>query len=134
MTAAPGSGAGTAEPLTIDELARHVALPVRTIREYHTMRLLPSPERRGRVGCTAPGMSSAWSSSPACSAGVIEVLAGDLSVASTLADRLGAALAERAEASGDSRLLAALDSARVGAVTDSAGIVHRRGSERGGPG
>ena len=47
-------------------------------------------------------------------------------VASTLADRLGAALAERAEAAGDDRLLAALDSVRVGAVTDSAGTIHRR--------
>jgi DNA-binding transcriptional MerR regulator len=36
--------------LTIDELARRVELPVRTIREYHTMRLLPPPERRGRLG------------------------------------------------------------------------------------
>jgi hypothetical protein len=55
-------------------------------------------------------------------------------VASTLVDRLGAALAERAEAAGDDRLLAALDSARVGAVTDSAGTIHRPGSERGGAG
>src|SRR5450631_1615475 len=39
-----------AESLTIDDLARQVELPVRTIREYHTMRLLPPPERRGRVG------------------------------------------------------------------------------------
>src|SRR5215472_15131775 len=54
MTAAPGSAAGTAGPLTIDELARQVALPVRTIREYHTMRLLPSPDRRGRVGLYGP--------------------------------------------------------------------------------
>src|SRR5580693_8788162 len=38
------------EPLSIDELARRVQLPVRTIREYHTMRLLPPPERRGRLG------------------------------------------------------------------------------------
>jgi DNA-binding transcriptional MerR regulator len=38
------------EPLTIDDLARLVQLPVRTIREYHTMRLLPPPERRGRLG------------------------------------------------------------------------------------
>jgi DNA-binding transcriptional MerR regulator len=38
------------EPLTIDDLARQVKLPVRTIREYHTMRLLPPPERRGRLG------------------------------------------------------------------------------------
>src|SRR5579864_3313071 len=38
------------ESLTIDDLARKVELPVRTIREYHTMRLLPPAERRGRVG------------------------------------------------------------------------------------
>jgi DNA-binding transcriptional MerR regulator len=38
------------ELLTIDDLARRVQLPVRTIREYHTMRLLPPPERRGRLG------------------------------------------------------------------------------------
>jgi DNA-binding transcriptional MerR regulator len=36
--------------LTIDELAGRAELPVRTLREYHTMRLLPPPERRGRVG------------------------------------------------------------------------------------
>jgi DNA-binding transcriptional MerR regulator len=42
--------AETDEPLTIDDLARRVGLPVRTIREYHTMRLLPPPERRGRLG------------------------------------------------------------------------------------
>ena len=44
------SAAETDEPLTIDDLARQVQLPVRTIREYHTMRLLPPPERRGRLG------------------------------------------------------------------------------------
>ena len=44
------SAAETDEPLTIDDLARRVGLPVRTIREYHTMRLLPPPERRGRLG------------------------------------------------------------------------------------
>jgi DNA-binding transcriptional MerR regulator len=44
------SAAETGEPLTIDDLARRVELPVRTIREYHTMRLLPPPERRGRLG------------------------------------------------------------------------------------
>jgi hypothetical protein len=49
--------------------------------------------------------------------------------ASTLADRLGAALAERAEAAGDTRLLAALDDVRVGAVADSAGTIHRRGGQ-----
>lgn len=36
--------------LTIDELARRARLPVRTVREYHSLRLLPPPERRGRVG------------------------------------------------------------------------------------
>jgi DNA-binding transcriptional MerR regulator len=36
--------------LTIDELASRVQLPVRTLREYNSMRLLPPPERRGRVG------------------------------------------------------------------------------------
>src|SRR6516165_9380284 len=44
------STAETDEPLTIDDLARRVSLPVRTIREYHTMRLLPPPGRRGRLG------------------------------------------------------------------------------------
>src|SRR6266581_3645741 len=43
------TAAETDEPLTIDDLARRVQLPVRTIREYHTMRLLPPPERRGRL-------------------------------------------------------------------------------------
>jgi DNA-binding transcriptional MerR regulator len=36
--------------LTVDELARRVVLPVRTIREYQTMGVLPPPRRRGRVG------------------------------------------------------------------------------------
>lgn len=36
--------------MTIDDLARRAGLPVRTIREYHTMRVLPPPQRRGRVG------------------------------------------------------------------------------------
>jgi DNA-binding transcriptional MerR regulator len=44
------STAEAGEPLTIDDLARRVHLPVRTIREYHTMRLLPPPERQGRLG------------------------------------------------------------------------------------
>jgi DNA-binding transcriptional MerR regulator len=47
--------AETDEPLTIDNLARRVGLPVRTIREYHTMRLLPPPERRGRLGLYGRG-------------------------------------------------------------------------------
>jgi DNA-binding transcriptional MerR regulator len=36
--------------LTVDELARRIDLPVRTIREYQTMGLLPPPRKRGRVG------------------------------------------------------------------------------------
>lgn len=36
--------------LTIDELASRAQLPVRTVREYHSMRLLPASQRRGRVG------------------------------------------------------------------------------------
>jgi len=266
--AVQGSAGGAAEPLTIDDLARQVKLPVRTIREYHTMRLLPPPERRGRVGLYGPrhvqrlaliarlqrrgyslagirDLLAAWESgtdlttllgveagqgaldepplrlaraellgrlpalgdpdalrravqaglvrplgeehfivrSPALLAlaadwgqagipvaealDVIEALTGNLSalaralaeliagrvspsavraggdlpglfrrgrplllqgVASTFADRLGAALEERAEATGDSRLRAALDDVRVGAVTDAAGAIHRRGS------
>jgi DNA-binding transcriptional MerR regulator len=36
--------------LSIDELAARVALPVRTIREYQTVGLLPPPVRHGRLG------------------------------------------------------------------------------------
>jgi DNA-binding transcriptional MerR regulator len=51
--------------------------------------------------------------------------------ASTLADRLGAALEEYADTAGDGgRLRAALDDIRVGAITDSAGTIHRRGDRR----
>ena len=35
---------------TVDELASYAQLPVRTIREYQTLRLLPPPRRRGRIG------------------------------------------------------------------------------------
>lgn len=45
-TTPPGDGV----ELTVDELATRAGLPVRTIREYQTTGLLPSPERRGRVG------------------------------------------------------------------------------------
>ena len=34
----------------VDELARRAGLPVRTIREYQTLGVLPAPRRRGRVG------------------------------------------------------------------------------------
>ena len=36
--------------LTVDDLARIAELPVRTIREYQTLRLLPPPRRAGRIG------------------------------------------------------------------------------------
>jgi DNA-binding transcriptional MerR regulator len=36
--------------MTIDDLAQRAGLPVRTIREYHAMRLLPPPARKGRIG------------------------------------------------------------------------------------
>jgi DNA-binding transcriptional MerR regulator len=276
------AAAQTDESLTIDDLARQVQLPVRTIREYHTMRLLPPPERRGRLGLYGtrhvqrlqlitrlqrrgyslagirdllgawengtdlttllgvdesqaaldetplrlsraelfqrlpaldPGAFDPGASDPGAldrarqtglvrpygedhfvvrspallglvtdwiEAGVpldqaldvIEVLTGDLGAlagklaglivervwdpvsatsragqlpdmlrrgrplllqgaASTLADRLGAALAEYADAADDGgRLRAALDDIRVGAITDSAGTIHRRGDRR----
>jgi DNA-binding transcriptional MerR regulator len=276
------TAAQTDEPLTIDDLARQVQLPVRTIREYHTMRLLPPPERRGRLGLYGTrhvqrlqlitrlqrrgyslagirDLLGAWENGtdlttllgvdeshaaldetplrlsraelfqrlPALDPGaldpgalglgaldrarqtglvrpygedhfvvrspallglaadwvqagvpldqaldVIEVLTGDLGAlagklaglivgrlwdpisatsragqlpdmfrrgrplllqgaASTLADRLGAALEEYADTAGDDgRLRAALDDIRVGAITDSAGTIHRRGDRR----
>lgn len=40
--------------LSIDELARQTGLPVRTIREYQSVGVLPAPERRGRVGIYRP--------------------------------------------------------------------------------
>jgi len=39
---------------TIDELAAAVGLPVRTIREYQRLELLPPPRREGRVGRYGP--------------------------------------------------------------------------------
>jgi DNA-binding transcriptional MerR regulator len=41
---------GTPHEWTVDELARRAGLPVRTIREYQTLGVLPAPRRRGRVG------------------------------------------------------------------------------------
>jgi len=38
------------DQFSVDELARRAGLPVRTVREYQTMGLLPGPARRGRVG------------------------------------------------------------------------------------
>jgi DNA-binding transcriptional MerR regulator len=39
-----------ADELTVDELAQRASLPVRTVREYQTMGLLPAPAKRGRIG------------------------------------------------------------------------------------
>jgi DNA-binding transcriptional MerR regulator len=39
---------------TIDELAGLVGLPVRTIREYQTLGVVPAPRRQGRVGFYGP--------------------------------------------------------------------------------
>jgi DNA-binding transcriptional MerR regulator len=39
--------------LTVDELATEARVPVRTIREYQTLGLLPGPERSGRIGIYA---------------------------------------------------------------------------------
>jgi len=51
--------------------------------------------------------------------------------ASTLADRLGGALAERSGTASDGgRLRAALDEIRVGAFADAAGRIHRQGDDR----
>ena len=44
------SSAPTSEEWTVDELARRAGLPVRTIREYQTVGLLPPPRRSGRIG------------------------------------------------------------------------------------
>jgi DNA-binding transcriptional MerR regulator len=50
MAAASPAGHTDEVELTVDELARRAEVPVRTIREYQTLGLLPGPERRGRVG------------------------------------------------------------------------------------
>lgn len=50
MVAAPTTPVTGTDDLTVDELAAQSGLPVRTIREYQTMGVLPPPERRGRVG------------------------------------------------------------------------------------
>ncbi len=50
VAAAPTTPVSPDEELTVDELAARTRLPVRTIREYQTLGVLPPPERRGRVG------------------------------------------------------------------------------------
>jgi DNA-binding transcriptional MerR regulator len=50
MTTAQAPAPEQPVELTIDQLAARADLPVRTIREYQTMGLLPPPERRGRIG------------------------------------------------------------------------------------
>lgn len=44
------SGDATPAEWTIDELAGLVELPVRTVREYQTLGIVPAPRRQGRVG------------------------------------------------------------------------------------
>lgn len=46
----PGPSDGAPEEWTIDGLARLAGLPVRTIREYQTLGIVPPPRRQGRVG------------------------------------------------------------------------------------
>ena len=46
--------AGEPGEWSVDELARRTGLPVRTIREYQTLGVLPAPRRRGRVGIYGP--------------------------------------------------------------------------------
>jgi DNA-binding transcriptional MerR regulator len=41
--------------LMVDEVASRSGVPVRTIREYQTIGLLPGPEKRGRVGVYGDG-------------------------------------------------------------------------------
>jgi DNA-binding transcriptional MerR regulator len=48
--AEPGSTTSPGLEFTVDELATQAGLPVRTIREYQAEGLVPSPERRGRIG------------------------------------------------------------------------------------
>ena len=51
MSPAPTEPASdTVKEWSVDELARRTGLPVRTIREYQTVGLLPAPRREGRVG------------------------------------------------------------------------------------
>jgi DNA-binding transcriptional MerR regulator len=42
------------DEMNVDTLAQRADLPVRTIREYQTVGVLPGPERRGRVGIYRP--------------------------------------------------------------------------------
>jgi DNA-binding transcriptional MerR regulator len=53
ITASP-SDASTISGWTVDQLAAVVQLPVRTIREYQTLGLLPPPRREGRIGRYGP--------------------------------------------------------------------------------
>jgi len=47
---ARGATAAEPEEWTVDELARRADVPVRTIREYQTLGLVPPPRKAGRVG------------------------------------------------------------------------------------
>ncbi len=49
-----GAKSAEAPEWMVDELAGRAGLPVRTIREYQTIGLLPPPRKRGRVGLYSP--------------------------------------------------------------------------------
>jgi DNA-binding transcriptional MerR regulator len=55
MTTPAVDAAEGAVRMTVDQLAGRTGVPVRTIREYQTLGLLPPPERRGRVGLYGDG-------------------------------------------------------------------------------
>lgn len=56
MDATTDAGAEIERPVewTVDELAHRAQLPVRTIREYQTLAVLPPPRRHGRRGVYGP--------------------------------------------------------------------------------
>ena len=49
------SSGGEESGWSVEILAAKAGVPVRTIREYQTVRILPPPARRGRVGVYGPG-------------------------------------------------------------------------------
>lgn len=54
VKSADREGAGSANQLTIDDLAREMGLSVRNVRSHQARGLLPPPEVRGRIGYYGP--------------------------------------------------------------------------------
>ena len=54
VNGAEEEGAGSANGLTIDDLAREMGLSVRNVRSHQARGLLPPPEVRGRIGYYGP--------------------------------------------------------------------------------